>query len=107
MAIEVIAKSVNNFSEESLRIEKLENGEYKIIAKRGIIDLRSNVSDEIELVFTKSGYTKSHTSEIKQSDNTVKVVMSTKWTQKGRLFIYNLLKDEGYLPQMDLWDNVS
>lgn len=53
------------------------------------------------------GYTKSHTSEIKQSDGTVKIVMSTKWTQKGRLFIYNLLKDEGYYPQMDLWDNVS
>lgn len=54
MAIEVIAKRVNNFSEESLRIEKLKNGEYKIIAKRGIIDLRSNVSDEIELIFTKN-----------------------------------------------------
>ncbi|MGL9869218.1 phage antirepressor KilAC domain-containing protein [Enterococcus sp. DIV0691] len=53
------------------------------------------------------GYTKSHTSEIKQSDGTVKIVMSTKWTQKGRLFIYNLLKDEGHYPQMDLWDNVS
>ncbi|EME3580383.1 phage antirepressor KilAC domain-containing protein [Enterococcus faecium] len=53
------------------------------------------------------GYTKSHTSEIKQSDGTVKIVMSTKWTQKGRLFIYNLLKDEEYYPQMDLWDNVS
>lgn len=53
------------------------------------------------------GYTKSHTSEINQSDGTVKIVMSTKWTQKGRLFIYNLLKDEGYYPQMDLWDNVS
>ena len=53
------------------------------------------------------GYTKSHTSEIKQSDGTVKIVMSTKWTQKGRLFIYNLLKDEEYHPQMDLWDNVS
>ena len=53
------------------------------------------------------GYTKSHTSEIKQSNGTVKTVMSTKWTQKGRLFIYNLLKDEGYYPSMDLWDNVS
>lgn len=53
------------------------------------------------------GYTKSHTSEIKQSDGTVKIVMSTKRTQKGRLFIYNLLKDEGHYPQMDLWDNVS
>jgi len=50
------------------------------------------------------GYTKSHTSEILQTDGTKKIVMSTKWTQKGRLFIYNLLKDEGYYPQMDLWE---
>ena len=50
------------------------------------------------------GYTKSHTSEILQTDGTNKIVMSTKWTQKGRLFIYNLLKDEGYYPQMDLWE---
>ncbi|MGM0206450.1 bro family toxin-antitoxin system, toxin component [Enterococcus sp. DIV0421] len=50
------------------------------------------------------GYTKSHTSEIVQTDGTNKIVMSTKWTQKGRLFIYNLLKEEGYYPQMDLWE---
>lgn len=47
-------------------------------------------------------YTKSHTSEIHKADGTVKVVMNTKWTQKGRLFIYELLKAEGYYPQMDL-----
>lgn len=50
------------------------------------------------------GYTKSHTSEILQTDGTKKIVMGTKWTQKGRLYIYNLLKDEGYYPQMDLWE---
>lgn len=48
------------------------------------------------------GYTKSHTTEVPKADGTKKVVMNTKWTQKGRLFIYNLLKDEGYLPEMDL-----
>lgn len=48
------------------------------------------------------GYTKSHTSEIPKSDGGVKVVMNTKWTQKGRVFIYNLLIAEGYYPQMDL-----
>ncbi|MCN73800.1 phage antirepressor [Listeria monocytogenes] len=50
------------------------------------------------------GYTKSHTSEIPKADGETKVVMNTKWTQKGRIFIYNLLKDEGYYPQMDLED---
>lgn len=50
------------------------------------------------------GYTKSHTSEIPKADGGVKVVMNTKWTQKGRVFIYNLLTAEGYFPQMDLED---
>lgn len=50
------------------------------------------------------GYTKSHTSEIPKADGGVKVVMNTKWTQKGRVFIYNLLTAEDYYPQMDLLD---
>lgn len=50
------------------------------------------------------GYTKSHTSEILKADGGIKVVMNTKWTQKGRVFIYNLLTAEGYYPQMDLLD---
>lgn len=48
------------------------------------------------------GYTKSYTSEIPKADGGTKVVMNTKWTQKGRVFIYNLLIAEGYYPQMDL-----
>lgn len=51
-----------------------------------------------------NGYTKSHTSEIKKSDGSKKVVMNTKWTQKGRIFIYDLLKQNGHYPQMDLDD---
>ncbi len=50
----------------------------------------------------QQGYTKSHTSEIQKADGGIKVVMNTKWTQKGRLFLYDLLKDEGHLPQMEL-----
>lgn len=50
----------------------------------------------------KQGYTKSHTTEIPKSDGGTKVVMNTKWTQKGRLFIYELLKKEGYIPEIDL-----
>lgn len=48
------------------------------------------------------GYTKSHTTEIPKADGGTKIVMNTKWTQKGRLFIYELLKKKGYYPQMDL-----
>ena len=48
------------------------------------------------------GYTKSHTTEIPKSDGGTKVVMNTKWTQKGRLFIYESLKKEGYIPEIDL-----
>lgn len=50
----------------------------------------------------QQGYTKSHTSEIPKASGGVKVVMNTKWTQKGRLFLYNLLKENDYLPQMEL-----
>lgn len=51
--------------------------------------------------YMNNGYTKSTTTEI-PTDSGLKIVMNTKWTQKGRLFIYELLKDEGYHPQMDL-----
>lgn len=52
------------------------------------------------------GYTKSHTTEIYKADGTPKIVMNTKWTQKGRLFIYELMKSEGYLPEIDLLEEV-
>lgn len=48
------------------------------------------------------GYTKSHTNEIPKADGGIKVVMNTKWTQKGRLFLYELLKANDYFPQLDL-----
>nr|WP_305040242.1 phage antirepressor [Enterococcus faecium] len=50
----------------------------------------------------RQGYTKSHTTEIPKSDGGTKVVMNNKWTQKGRLFIYESLKKEGYIPEIDL-----
>jgi len=50
----------------------------------------------------RKGYTKSHTNEIPKADGGMKIVMNTKWTQKGRIFLYNYLKDSGYYPQIDL-----
>ena len=44
------------------------------------------------------GYTHSKTIDITRSDGRPDIVMETKWTPKGRLFIYELLKENGILP---------
>jgi len=52
------------------------------------------------------GYVKSSTFEVPKRGGGTKVVMDTRWTQKGRIMLYELLKQEGYYPQMDL-DEIS
>lgn len=47
------------------------------------------------------GYTHSSTTEIEHKDGSTSVRMNTKWTQKGRLFIYDLLKDNDILPKIE------
>jgi prophage antirepressor-like protein len=47
------------------------------------------------------GYTSSETIEIPREDGTVLVKMNTKWTQKGRLYLYERLKKKGYLPLIE------
>lgn len=47
--------------------------------------------------YAECGYTRTKTFNV--GDNTAKT--HTYWTQKGRLFIYNLLKENGYLPVME------
>lgn len=44
------------------------------------------------------GYTHSETIQIVRSDGRPDIAMETKWTQKGRLFLYNLLKEHGIVP---------
>ncbi len=56
--------------------------------------LYSNIQDK--------GYTHSSTTEIEHKDGSTSVRMNTKWTQKGRLFIYELLKSNDILPTIEI-----
>lgn len=47
------------------------------------------------------GYTHSETVEITRRDGTPDIKMNTKWTQKGRLFLYDLLKENEVLPVIE------
>lgn len=47
------------------------------------------------------GFTKSETIEVTRKDGSTKVVMNTKWTQKGRLKIHEILTAVGIVAEMD------
>ena len=51
--------------------------------------------------YHNKGYTQSNTYPIERKDGTVETKMQTEWTQKGRLFLYNLLKTQGLLPVIE------
>lgn len=51
--------------------------------------------------YQDKGYTHSQTINITRKDGRPDIEMHTKWTQKGRLFIYSLLKESGILPVIE------
>lgn len=52
--------------------------------------------------YQRTGWTQSETFMAPKADGTKKAVMHTKWTQKGRLGLYELLKQNGFLPLIEL-----
>ncbi|QHM64371.1 phage antirepressor [Pediococcus pentosaceus] len=54
--------------------------------------------------YQRTGWTHSETKMVSRKDGTEKAVLNTKWTQKGRLGLYELLKDNGYLPLIEMED---
>ena len=51
--------------------------------------------------YAQQGYTKSQTETFSGRDGTQHSKLHTYWTQKGRLFIYDLLKSAGLLPLIE------
>lgn len=51
--------------------------------------------------YAKLGLTKTKTSTYKDKDGKEHAKTHSYWTQKGRLFIYDLLKQDGYLPLIE------
>lgn len=47
------------------------------------------------------GYTDSHTFDYQDKNGHTRANVTTTWTQKGRLFLYELLKDNGILPLIE------
>lgn len=54
--------------------------------------------------YQRTGWTHSETIMVTKTDGTQKAVMHTKWTQKGRLGLYELLKRHGILPLIEIAD---
>lgn len=56
--------------------------------------------------YAERGYTKSKTHIYSGDDGEQHSTMHTYWTQKGRLFVYDLLKSQGIYPLVELQENV-
>lgn len=54
--------------------------------------------------YQDKGYTHSETFDFTHKDGTPDVNMVTMWTQRGREFLYNMLKAEGIVPQIENTD---
>lgn len=51
--------------------------------------------------YADKGYTSTKTQTFNENDGNVHTRVHTYWTQKGRLFIYDLLKEQGILPLIE------
>ena len=70
---------------EELRVKRKVNGQWILYAP-----------------YIGQGYVHSKPFDITRSDGRPDVVMNTEWTQKGRLFLYEGLKNHGILPLIEL-----
>lgn len=69
------------------KIQYKQNGQWLLYAK-----------------YMNKGYTRSETIDITRSNGEQDVTVNTRWTQKGRLFIHEILAKRGIIPYMDRKD---
>lgn len=72
----------------------------KILMKLGI-QHKVNGQWILYAKYLGEGYVHSKTVSITRSNGMKDTVMNTEWKQKGRIFLYNLLKDNGYIPLIE------
>ena len=69
----------------------------KLLEKFGV-QYKQNGQWLLREKYAKRGYTKSKTNYHEGNDGYAHATMHTKWTQSGRKFIYDLLKNNGIVP---------
>lgn len=79
-------------------------GMNKLLHKLGV-QYRQGGTWLLYAKYQRTGWTHSETKMVPRKDGTEKAVLNTKWTQKGRLGLYELLKDNGYLPLIEIEDD--
>jgi anti-repressor protein len=77
------AKRLNKILEE-LKVQRKVNGQWILYAP-----------------YIGQGYVHSKPFDITRHDGRPDVVMNTEWTQKGRLFLYDGLKNHGIIPLIE------
>lgn len=94
ISITVIAQDFGLTAQKLNNILQKEEVQYK---QSGLWLLKGKYKDK--------GYTFSKTEPYVGKDGTPKTKLHTYWTQKGRLFIYDLLKSKGILPVIEREEN--